>query len=72
MTLPRAVREWLEVREGDHVAFVRDGTDIVVRPLTRTLLDLRGSVKVEGPQDFDAIRQEVKRHRSERSVPDGD
>jgi len=28
-------------------------------PTTLTLLDLRGSVPVPGPQDFDAIRQQV-------------
>ena len=28
-------------------------------PTTVTLLDLRGSVPVPGPQDFDAIRQQV-------------
>jgi bifunctional DNA-binding transcriptional regulator/antitoxin component of YhaV-PrlF toxin-antitoxin module len=70
MTLPRSVREWLGVREGDHVAFVRSGADIVMRPLTRTVLDLRGTVKVDGPQDFDAIREELRRRRAEERAAD--
>jgi AbrB family looped-hinge helix DNA binding protein len=59
ITLPRAIRRWLSLREGDRVAFVQRGNEIVLQPLTRTLLDLRGSVSVSGPQDFAAIRQQV-------------
>jgi AbrB family looped-hinge helix DNA binding protein len=59
VTLPRNVRRWLNVREGDHVAFVRLDGGVVLLPLTKTLLDLRGSVPVAGPQDFAAIRRQV-------------
>jgi hypothetical protein len=31
-----------------------------VRPLKQTVRDLRGSVPVPEPQDFDAVRQQVK------------
>jgi hypothetical protein len=40
-----------------------------VPPTTPTLLDLRGSVPVPGPQDFDAIRQQVIRIRSTGKAP---
>ena len=46
MTLPRAVRDWLELREGDRVAFLRRGDEVVLQAMTRTLLDMRGSVRV--------------------------
>lgn len=59
VTLPRTVRRWLNVREGDHVAFIRLDDGIILLPLTQTLLDLRGSVPVAGPQDFAAIRRQV-------------
>jgi AbrB family looped-hinge helix DNA binding protein len=59
ITLPRAIRRWFSLREGDRVAFVQRGNEIVLQPLTHTLLDLRGSVSVSGPQDFAAIRQQV-------------
>lgn len=59
LTIPRAVRRWLGVREGDHVAFVQRADKVVLQPLSHTLLDLRGSVPVSGAQDFTAIRQEV-------------
>lgn len=57
LTLPRSVRETLGLEEGNHVAFVRKGDEIVLQPLTQTLLDLRGVIRVSGPQDFEAIRR---------------
>jgi AbrB family looped-hinge helix DNA binding protein len=66
MTLPREVRDWLNVRAGDRVAFLRRGDEIVLQPLTHSLLDVRGSVRVDGPQDLDAVRAAVKRRRGEQ------
>lgn len=59
ITIPREVRRWLDLDEQDRVAFVRVGNAVMLLPLTRTLLDMRGSVPVEGPQDFQSIRQQV-------------
>jgi hypothetical protein len=44
---------------GDRVTLESKGEEVVLQPLTRTLLDLRGSVPVSEPQDFDAIRRWV-------------
>ncbi len=59
VTVPRTIRHSLNLREGDRVAFIRRGSEIVLQPLTNTLLDLRGSVSVAEPQDFAAIRRQV-------------
>lgn len=59
LTLPRAIRRWLNLHEGDRVAFVRRGDAVVLQPLTRSLLDLRGSVPASGAQDFADIRERV-------------
>ncbi|MDI7276187.1 MAG: AbrB/MazE/SpoVT family DNA-binding domain-containing protein [Anaerolineae bacterium] len=59
MVVPASVRRLLNLREGDHVAFVRRGDEIILQPLSASLLDLRGSVPVSGPQDFEAIRRKV-------------
>ncbi|MDA0745484.1 MAG: AbrB/MazE/SpoVT family DNA-binding domain-containing protein [bacterium] len=68
MTLPRTIREGFNICEGDRIAFVRQGNDYVLQPLNQTLLDLRGSVPVSGPQDFESIRREVrKKHVQKRS-----
>jgi AbrB family looped-hinge helix DNA binding protein len=59
MTVPQEIRRSLNLQEGDRVAFIRRWDEVVLLPLTDTLLDLRGSVSVEEPQDFAAIRDQV-------------
>ncbi len=71
MTLPSAVRNWLNLKEGDRVAFVRRGDEVILQSMTRTLLDMRGSVPVSGPQDFAAIREDVL-ERQARAAALGD
>lgn len=59
ITIPRSIRRRLGLQEGDHIAFVERETEVVLQPLSLTLLDLRGSVNVSGPQDFAVIRDKV-------------
>ena len=70
ITLPRLIRRRLNLQEGDHVAFIRRGDEVILQPLTQTLLDLRGTVPVSGPQDFDAIRQQVRNDLTQQAVQD--
>lgn len=64
ITLPRDVRERLNLSEGQRIAFVIKGDDVTLQPLTATLRNLRGSVQVKGLQDFDEVRQAVKEMRA--------
>ena len=66
LTIPKAVRQSLGLSEGDHVAFVEHGGDVVLRPIRQSLRDLRGSVPASGPQDFDAIRDSIQDSRADR------
>jgi antitoxin PrlF len=59
ITLPKEVRRQIHVEEGDQIAFILDGEQVLIKPITQTLLDLRGSIPVSGEQDFDAIRKKV-------------
>lgn len=64
ITLPRDVREHFGLQEGQRIAFVFKGNEVTLQPLTVSLRQLRGSVKVDGPQDFESIRETVKRARA--------
>lgn len=64
ITLPRDVRERLHLSEGQRIAFVIKGDEVTLQPLIATLRNLRGSVQVSGPQDFDEVRQAVKEMRA--------
>lgn len=67
ISIPRGIRHELNLKEGDRLAFVHRGDDIVLQPLKQTLSDFRGSVVVSEPQDFDAIRTKVIHQRAYRS-----
>ncbi len=65
VTIPNEIRERLQLEQGDRVAFVRIGDDIYMQPVKETLLDKIGTIPVDGPQDFEKIREETKRKRGE-------
>jgi AbrB family looped-hinge helix DNA binding protein len=48
ITLPREIRRRMKADEGDQIAFIIDDEQVVIKPITQTLLDLRGSVPVSG------------------------
>lgn len=72
ITLPKRIRQELNLEEGDRLAFVRKGGDVVLQPLRMELRDHRGTIKVSGPQDFDKIRSKVCRIRASSRASDGD
>jgi AbrB family looped-hinge helix DNA binding protein len=67
IVLPKEVRSKIKVAEGDQIAFAIDGAQVIIKPLTHSLLDLRGRVRVSARQDFDSIRNQVKAKRAQRS-----
>jgi AbrB family looped-hinge helix DNA binding protein len=71
MTVPREIRRSLNLEQGDRIAFIRRGDEVVLQPLTDTLLDLRGSVPVDEPQDFAATREQVIQERTRKVVQSG-
>ena len=66
VTVPQPVRDWLGIEEGDPIVFARHGDAVVLQAMTKTLLDLRGMGAVDGPQDLEAIRRQVREHRAGR------
>ncbi len=64
IVLPKEVRQKIGVKEGDQIAFIIDGEQVVIKPITKSLLDMRGSVKVKGEQNFEKIRREVLTKRA--------
>ena len=66
LILPKAIRTLLAIEEGQRVAFVIQGGQVVFQPLTKTLFDLRGTVAVDHPQDFEAIRHTVHQQHADK------
>ena len=61
VTIPKAIRDRLGVKEGEKVLFVMRGEEVVLKVVRGTILDLRGSVQLSAhPADFAKVRQSVK------------
>lgn len=68
VTIPKEIHDLLGLETGDRVLFVRQGDQVVVRPIKATLNDLRGSVTPrKRPEDFDDVRHQIRRSVAERN-----
>ena len=68
ITLPEKLIDALGLSPGDSLALFQRADEIVLRPVKETLLDLRGSVPVNAPQDFQAVREQVKAVVGQKAV----
>jgi len=66
VTIPIEIREKLNLKRGDRVAFVRIGDDVYMQPVKDTLLDKMGKIPVDGPQDFEKIREQVIKKKGQK------
>ncbi|MBI3659507.1 AbrB/MazE/SpoVT family DNA-binding domain-containing protein [Candidatus Acetothermia bacterium] len=69
MTLPKEIRDYLDLQPGDRVVFIRKDGEVVIQGVKETLLDLRGSVKArQHAEDFNSVRQHVKRRVAQKAA----
>ena len=61
ITIPKAVREALDIREGDSITFQLDGNQAVLKPLKKKpLVDFFGAFPTKRPYPgLESIRKEV-------------
>jgi len=72
VTIPKAIRDRLGVKEGEKVFFVMRGEEVVLKVVKGTILDLRGSVRASAhPEDFEKIRRSVKQAVAKKVVGHG-
>ena len=72
VTIPKDIRQALELREGERVLFVQRGDEIVIKVLRGNILDLKGSVKARRrPEDFQKVRSAAKVAVAQRVAKDG-
>jgi AbrB family looped-hinge helix DNA binding protein len=67
VTIPKEIRDELGLKERDKMVFSIRGSEIMMRPLRGTILDLRGTVTPkQRPEDFSEMREKVKKDRSRK------
>ena len=72
VTIPKAIRDRLGVKEGAKVLFVMRGEEVILKVIKGTILDLRGSVQPSAhPEDFEKIRRSVRQAVAKKVVGHG-
>ena len=72
VTIPKAIRDRLGIREGEKVFFVLRDDEVVLRALRGNILELKGSIKPSAhPENFEAIRRKVKKVVSAKVARNG-
>jgi AbrB family looped-hinge helix DNA binding protein len=61
ITLPREIRKFLNVHEGNIVSFEKEDDRVVIKP-AKTLKEFRGFLKGRGKADFDELRKKAKEY----------
>jgi len=66
-TIPKEIRDALNLEAGDGLVYRIEGDHIVARPVKGTLLDTYGSVKPrKRPEDLDSLRRKARKQRAAR------
>ena len=59
VTIPKPVRERLELETGSRVVFVTRDDRVELEPIKGSIAEWYGAISVEGPLDFKAIREQT-------------
>ena len=68
-TIPKDIRNFLNLAPNDKILYLMDGKKVVIKPLKGNILDLKGSVKAKGKAiDFKKLRSETKKKVADKIV----
>lgn len=70
ITLPKAIRDALDIQPGDSIAITQVDDHVELRPVRTTLFDMVGIMSVDRPIDFQLLREETKQYVTEKVMRD--
>jgi AbrB family looped-hinge helix DNA binding protein len=62
ITIPKALRQTLNIHPGDRLVLIQVGDEIKLRPVKKSIFALQGTLSLDEPIDFDTMREKVKEH----------
>jgi AbrB family looped-hinge helix DNA binding protein len=68
VTIPQEIRKRLKLEKGSLLSFTIKNGKAEIVPIKEDVMALMGSVRVDGPQDFDAIEAEVEKRIAEDAI----
>jgi antitoxin PrlF len=70
-TIPKDIRNFLNLAPNDKILYLMEGNKVVIKPLKGNILDLKGSVTTKDkPIDFKKLRSETKKKVARKVVED--
>ena len=68
-TIPKNIRNFLNLAPNDKILYLMEGNKVVIKPLKGNILDLKGSVEAKDkPVDFKKLRREMKKKVARKIV----
>lgn len=67
-TIPKEIRERFHLKAHDRLLFKSEGDRIVIKPISGTILDLRGAFPVKRNIDFAKLREKMKKKISHQII----
>lgn len=69
VTIPKEIRNILEIKEHDKVMFIKKDGDIIVKHVKGDIFDLRGSLQLlKKPKDFEKIRNITRKSVAKKII----
>ena len=67
-TIPKEIRERYHLKAHDQLLFKPDGGRIIVKPISGTILDLRGAFPVKRKIDFRKLRDKMEKGIAQETI----
>lgn len=67
-TIPKEIRERYHLKAHDRLLFKPEGDKIIVRPITGTILDLKGAFPVKRKIDFQRLREKMEKDIAKQTI----
>ncbi len=72
ITIPKSLRKTLNIEPGDSLAITQINGNLMLQPVQGDIFDLLGSIPVDGPQDFEQIRETARQYVARNVMQDFD
>ena len=70
-TIPKDIRNFLNLAPNDKILYLMEGKKVVIKPLKGNILDLKGSVKIKDkPIDLKNLSSETKKRVARKIAED--
>lgn len=68
VTIPKEIRDKFHLKAHDKLFFKPQGNRIFIKPVTGTILDLKGAFPVKTKINFDSLREKMKKETAKNII----